>query len=67
MAENHGAPEAEKLSMVWTRGHRGTESRQRIRGAISPSWAVQNEMKGVLGRISQALHDVFLILLILKR
>ena len=36
MAEDHGAPEAGKLSMVWTRGHRGTESRQRVSGAKSP-------------------------------
>ena len=47
MAEDHGAPEAGQLSRVWTRGRRETESRQRVR-----SWAVQNEMRGVLGRVS---------------
>ena len=36
MAEDHGAPEAEQLSRVWTRGHRETESRQRVSGAKSP-------------------------------
>ena len=47
MAEDHGAPEAEKLPRLWTRGHKETESRQRVR-----SWTVQNEMRGVLGRVS---------------
>ena len=36
MAEDHGAPEAGKLPRVWTRGHRETESRQRVSGAKSP-------------------------------
>ena len=35
MAEDHGAPEAGHFSRVWTRGHRGTESRQRVSGAKS--------------------------------
>ena len=47
MVEDHGAPEAGQLPRVWTRGHRETESRQRVR-----SWAVQNEMRDVLGRVS---------------
>ena len=47
MAEDHGAPEAEKLPRVWTRGLRETESRQRVR-----SWTKQNEMGDVLGRDS---------------
>ena len=46
MAEDYGAPEAEQLPRVWTRGRRETESRQRVR-----SWTVQNEMRGVLGRV----------------
>ena len=36
MAGNHGAPEAGQLSRVWTRGHRETESRQRVSGVKSP-------------------------------
>ena len=36
MAEDHGAPEAGQLPRVWTRGHRETESRQRVSGAKSP-------------------------------
>ena len=36
MAEDHGAPEAGQLPRVWTRGHRETESRQRVSGVKSP-------------------------------
>ena len=36
MAEDHGAPEAEQLPRVWTRGRKETESRQRVSGAKSP-------------------------------
>ena len=36
MAEDHGAPEAGQLPRVWTRGHKETESRQRVSGAKSP-------------------------------
>ena len=36
MADNHGAPEAGQLPRVWTRGHRETESRQRVSGVKSP-------------------------------
>ena len=36
MAEDHEAPEAGQLPRVWTRGHRGTESHQRVSGAKSP-------------------------------
>ena len=35
-----------------TTGHRETESRQTASGAKSRSWTVQNEMSGVLGRVS---------------
>ena len=47
MADDHRAPEAGQLPKVWTRGRTGTESRQRVRG-----WTLQNEMRGVLGRVS---------------
>ena len=47
MTKHHGAPEAGQLPRVWTRGRKETESRQRVR-----SWTVQNEMRGVLGRVS---------------
>ena len=36
MAEDHGAPEVEQLPRVWTRGHKETQSRQRVSGAKSP-------------------------------
>ena len=36
IAEDHGAPEARQLPRVWTRGHKETESRQRVSGAKSP-------------------------------
>ena len=36
MAEDHGAPEAGQLPRVLTRGHKETESRQRVSGAKSP-------------------------------
>ena len=36
MAEDHGAPEAEQLPRVWTRGGKEKESRQRVSGAKSP-------------------------------
>ena len=47
MAEDHGPPEVGQLPRAWTRGRRETESCQRVR-----SWTVQNEMGGVLGRVS---------------
>ena len=36
MAVDHGAPKAEQLPMVWTRGRKETESRQRISNVRSP-------------------------------
>ena len=36
MAEDHGAPEAGQLPRVWTRGRKGTESRQRVSGPVTP-------------------------------
>ena len=36
MAEDHGAPEAEQLPRVWTRGCKEIESRQGASGAKSP-------------------------------
>ena len=36
MAEDHGAPEAEQLPRVWTRGRREIDSRQRVSGVKSP-------------------------------
>ena len=36
MTEDHGAPEAEQLPGVWTRGRKEIESRQRVSGAKSP-------------------------------
>ena len=52
MAEDHRVSGAGQLPKVWTRGRRETESRQRVSGAKSRSWTVQNEMRGVLGRVS---------------
>ena len=36
MAEDHGAPEAEQLPKVWSRGRKETESCQRVSGVKSP-------------------------------
>ena len=36
MEGDHGAPEAEQLHKVWTRGRKETESRQRVSGVKSP-------------------------------
>ena len=49
MVEDHEAPEARQFSRAWARGHRVAKEQaaQRVR-----SWSVQNEMRGVLGRVS---------------
>ena len=57
MAKDHGAPEAGKLPRVWTRGCRETESRLRVSEWHKVAqrvhrWSVQNEMRGVPGRVS---------------
>ena len=52
MVEDHGAPEAEQLSRALTRVCRVIESRQKANGQRVHSLTVQNEMKGVLGRVS---------------
>ena len=36
MAENHGAPEAGRLSRIWTRGRKETDNHQKAGGAKSP-------------------------------
>ena len=54
--ENHRAPEAGQLPRVWTRGRKETQSRQKVR-----SWTVQNEMRGVLGRVSAGAAGRILI------
>ena len=43
--EDHGAPQAR------TRSRKKTENRQRVAKKVH-SWTVQNEMRGVLGRVS---------------
>ena len=35
MVKDHGTPEAGQLPRVWTRGHKETESHQRVSGAES--------------------------------
>ena len=52
MAEDHGAPEIEQLPRAWTRGRKVTESCQIGSEQKVYSWTVQNEMRGVLGRVS---------------
>ena len=47
MAENHEVPEAGQLPRAWTRGRRETENCQRVH-----SWALQNEMRCVVVRVS---------------
>ena len=52
MLEDHGAPEAGQLPRAWTR----IIERQRVTKELAAqrvrSWTVQNEMRGVLGRVS---------------
>ena len=67
MAEYHGAPEARQIP--------GSEpevvERQRVAKECSAErarcWTVQNQVRDVLGRVSQALQEEFSILPILKR
>ena len=47
MVEDHGAPE----SRAWTRVRNETESPKSERRRVS-SWTVQNEMRGVLGKMT---------------
>ena len=53
MAQKYGLPEGGQLPRTWTRGRRERQktakgrTTQRVR-----NWTVQNEMKGVLGRVS---------------
>ena len=51
MAEDHEAPEAGQLPRVWTRGRRETETPKSERHKVR-SWTAQNEMRGVLRRVS---------------
>ena len=48
MAEDHGAPEAEQLPRVWTRGRRDKESPKSERRKEF----LAGQMRGVLGRVS---------------
>ena len=52
MAEDHGAPEVGQLSRAWERGRRETENCHKSKRRRVRSWTVQNEMRGVLGRVS---------------
>ena len=51
MVEDHGAPEARQLPRAWTK----VIERQRVTKELAVqrvhSWTVQNEMRGVLGRV----------------
>ena len=51
MAEDHGAPEARQLPRAWTKGRRKTVAKERAAQTVR-SWTGQNEMRGVLGRVS---------------
>ena len=62
MVANHGAPEAEQLHRVWTRGRTETESCQRLR-----SWTVQNISKVSWDECPQALQEGFSVLPIPER
>ena len=50
MAEDHGVPEAGQLSRVWTTARKEIESPKSERRRVR-SRTVQNEMRGVLGRV----------------
>ena len=67
MAVDHGDPKAGQLRKAWSRGRKETESCLRAAAQRGCSWTVQNEMRGVLGRVSEALQKVLSILPILER
>ena len=52
MAEHHGAPEARQLFSTWTRNCKETKSCQERAVQRVRSCTVQNEMRGVLERVS---------------
>ena len=53
MAEDHGVLEAEQLPRALTKGRTETESRQERAARKVRSSAVQNEMRSILGRITE--------------
>ena len=53
MAEDHGAPGAGQLHKAWTGDCKKRERvAKELAAQIVCSWTVQNEMRGVLGRVS---------------
>ena len=53
MAKDYGVTETGQLPRAWIRGRRETKSHRRASGAKSPLLdTVQNEMRGVLTRLS---------------
>ena len=67
MAEDHGAPEAGQFPRAWTsRRERQRVAKEQAAQRVR-SWTVQNEMRGVLGRVSSGAGGRFSILPILER
>ena len=58
---------AGKLPRAWTKSRRETENCQRASNAKSRGWTVQEEMRGILGRVSARAAGRFSILPILER
>ena len=52
MAGNHGVPGAGQLPKTSTNGRRKKMSCKKREARRIRSWTVQNEMRGVLGRVS---------------
>ena len=52
MVEDHGAPEAGQLPRASIRNRRDRESPMSELRRVRSCWTVQNEMRGVLGRVS---------------
>ena len=67
MAEDHGAPEAEQLPRVWTRGCREIESPKSERRKESVAGQCRMRSEVSWDECPQALQKGFSILPILKR
>ena len=52
MAKDHGTPETGQLPRAWTRDRTETKSPKSERRQESIAWTVQNEMRGILTRVS---------------
>ena len=67
MAVHHGAPEAEQLPRVWTRGRKETESPKSERRKESVAGQCRMRLEVPWDECPQALQEGFSVLPILER